>query len=295
MLDLPRPGIQSMSPALAGGFFTTEPPGKSPPTHLDHFHLSATFSAWWKFTKVWGMNKTIMLMEKARFSSVRPSGSSRCEVSMAEMGEESFLHASDSQTTALHHLFFNLGLVNSCVISWGCFKPRCTCSLVEWRHSVIMEEPWLWNHSSVWQVVFWVSLRCMHGGYGPDRSPAFMESTVWEGMCGQEALKQIRRGLSTKKRCTTWEFQVKFYLGQNEDCSPVDSTSDSSEELLRRGRGGRLIYVILVKGKFNESSTYFTFLLVTNSWYYHEGFQCFSRYEEVQRLGSWSQFLKTSI
>ena len=28
MRDLPRPGIQPMSPALAGGFFTTEPPGK---------------------------------------------------------------------------------------------------------------------------------------------------------------------------------------------------------------------------------------------------------------------------
>ena len=27
--DLPNPGIKSESPALAGGFFTTEPPGKS--------------------------------------------------------------------------------------------------------------------------------------------------------------------------------------------------------------------------------------------------------------------------
>ena len=26
--DLPHPGIKLMSPALAGGFFTTEPPGK---------------------------------------------------------------------------------------------------------------------------------------------------------------------------------------------------------------------------------------------------------------------------
>ena len=26
--DLPDPGIESLSPALAGGFFTTEPPGK---------------------------------------------------------------------------------------------------------------------------------------------------------------------------------------------------------------------------------------------------------------------------
>ena len=27
-LDLPDPGIKPSSPALAGGFFTTEPPGK---------------------------------------------------------------------------------------------------------------------------------------------------------------------------------------------------------------------------------------------------------------------------
>ena len=27
-VDLPNPGIEPMSPALAGGFFTTEPPGK---------------------------------------------------------------------------------------------------------------------------------------------------------------------------------------------------------------------------------------------------------------------------
>jgi len=26
--DLPDPGIEHMSPALEGGFFTTEPPGK---------------------------------------------------------------------------------------------------------------------------------------------------------------------------------------------------------------------------------------------------------------------------
>ena len=29
MWDLPGPGIEPVSPALAGGFFTTEPPGKS--------------------------------------------------------------------------------------------------------------------------------------------------------------------------------------------------------------------------------------------------------------------------
>ena len=31
-----------------------------------------------------------------------------------------------------------------------------------------------------------------------------------------------------------------------------DSVSDSSEKLLQRGSGGRSVYVILVKGEFNE-------------------------------------------
>ena len=30
MRDLPRPGLEPMSPALAGGFLTTAPPGKVP-------------------------------------------------------------------------------------------------------------------------------------------------------------------------------------------------------------------------------------------------------------------------
>ena len=33
------------------------------------------------------------------------------------------------------------------------------------------------------------------------------------------------------------ELQVRFYLRQYEDCSLGDSTSDSSEKLLQRGRG----------------------------------------------------------
>ena len=36
--DLPNPGVEFMSPALAGGFFATEPPGKPLPlfTHLQN-------------------------------------------------------------------------------------------------------------------------------------------------------------------------------------------------------------------------------------------------------------------
>ena len=32
-----------------------------------------------------------------------------------------------------------------------------------------------------------------------------------------------------------FDFRVKFYLGQNEDCSLEGSTSDSSERLLQKG------------------------------------------------------------
>ena len=35
MWDLPGPGIEPMSPALAGGFSATAPPGKSPEMSFD--------------------------------------------------------------------------------------------------------------------------------------------------------------------------------------------------------------------------------------------------------------------
>ena len=34
--DLPDPGIEPATPALAGGFFTTEPPGKPPASIIIH-------------------------------------------------------------------------------------------------------------------------------------------------------------------------------------------------------------------------------------------------------------------
>ena len=46
--DLPKPGIEPMSPALAGGFFTTEPPGK--PSFVDIFVIKIlilVFSNFW--------------------------------------------------------------------------------------------------------------------------------------------------------------------------------------------------------------------------------------------------------
>ena len=39
------------------------------------------------------------------------------------------------------------------------------------------------------------------------------------------------------KRCTTGELWLKFYLGQNEDCRPGGSISDSPERLLQSSSG----------------------------------------------------------
>ena len=44
MWDLLGPGIEPVSPALAGGFLTTAPPGKS---HFSYFSLKWTTRVWW--------------------------------------------------------------------------------------------------------------------------------------------------------------------------------------------------------------------------------------------------------
>ena len=74
------------------------------------------------------------------------------------------------------------------------------------------------------------------------------------------------------KKWTISELQVKFYLGQNEDCSPGDSTSDSSEKLLLRGKIS--MFVILVKRGYMQSCTYFLSesSACQRSGCYHEGF-----------------------
>ena len=47
MWDLPRPGIEPMSPALAGRFFTIEPPREGP-KHLIFFSNVLNFVCVWK-------------------------------------------------------------------------------------------------------------------------------------------------------------------------------------------------------------------------------------------------------
>ena len=55
----------------------------------------------------------------------------------------------------------------------------------------------------------------------------------------------------TKKDVQLESCKLKFYLGQNEDCNPGGSISDSSKRVLQSSSGGRSIYKVLVKGEFN--------------------------------------------
>ena len=83
-----------------------------------------------------------------------------------------------------------------------------------------------------------------------------------------------------------WKLKVKFYLGQNKDCSPGHSTLDSSENLLQSGRGKYGIYAIWMKQGYMQSSAYFfcrKFLLV--SWSF-----CWS-WERVATIKDFSSFL----
>ena len=57
--------------------------------------------------------------------------------------------------------------------------------------------------------------------------------------------------LSTKKDAQRENCKLSFIWGKNEDCTPGQSTSHSSEKLFQRGSRGRSIYMILVKGEFS--------------------------------------------
>ena len=64
--------------------------------------------------------------------------------------------------------------------------------------------------------------------------------------------------IDKKKWCTTWELQVEFYLGQNEDCSPRGSISHSSERLLQSGSGRKTVYKVWWRGSCIPWSTHFS-------------------------------------
>ena len=98
--------------------------------------------------------------------------------------------------------------------------------------------------------------------------------------------------LSTKK-CTMWEFRIKFYLQQMRtaarEIAPQRALRVWSKEAVWGGQCIRFWW----RGSSVRSSAYFTrgVLLVTGSW----GIQCSCRYDEMQGLGSWNPFLKISF
>ena len=103
--------------------------------------------------------------------------------------------------------------------------------------------------------------------------------------------------MSTKKRCTTLELWVKFYLGQNEDCSPGGSISDSSERLLQIGSGGKIIYKVLVKGEFSTMKHSFYKKAFCWSWGSDITMKGFSASLDMRRCKDWDHknlFLKIS-
>ena len=91
--------------------------------------------------------------------------------------------------------------------------------------------------------------------------------------------------------------ELSFIWGKMRTIIPGDSTSNSSEKLLQRGRGKVSIFMILVKQGCMQSSTYFSrrFLLVTRSSCHHEGFWCFSRYEAEKAMTPHSSTLAWKI
>ena len=61
----------------------------------------------------------------------------------------------------------------------------------------------------------------------------------------------IMLNLSTRKEALLESCELSFIWGQNEDCSPGGSISDSSERLLQNSSGGKTICKVLVKAEFN--------------------------------------------
>ena len=68
--DLPNPGIKTWSPALADGFFTTEPPGESYISAV-LFLLQSTFILIYRLAHTHNPAKTILTRDR-EFFTVEP-------------------------------------------------------------------------------------------------------------------------------------------------------------------------------------------------------------------------------
>ena len=93
------------------------------------------------------------------------------------------------------------------------------------------------------------------------------------------------------KKCTIWEFWVKFYWGQNEDYSPGDSISDSLKKLLWEKVN---IYVILLTGTTGNQAhiSCRRFLLVSwslVSWETAVTMKDINAFLDMRRYKNWAQ------
>ena len=75
--------------------------------------------------------------------------------------------------------------------------------------------------STTWKIAYWLKM------FPSDRPKKGLVLKIY---------RQLIQFVDYKK-CIMWDLRVKFYLGQNEDWNLGDSTSDSCEKLLQRGRG----------------------------------------------------------
>ena len=73
--------------------------------------------------------------------------------------------------------------------------------------------------------------------------PAWSEPTLPTLVSSPQSIKSV-----VELKCTVWKLWVKFYFGQNEDCSLGESVSDSPENLLWGGQG-ELAYIGILQQK----------------------------------------------
>ena len=147
----------------------------------------------------------------------------------------------------------------------------------------------MWGHPR-WQAMVERSDRMWSTGEGNGRPLQYscLENPMnsMKRQKGRTLKDELTRSISAvdRKRCTTWELCVKFYLGQNEDCSPGGSISDSSERLLQSGSRGRQYIRFGEGGVEHHEALMFQRLFVL---WYHEDLMSPWRDLDMRRCKVW--------
>ena len=121
-----------------------------------------------------------------------------------------------------------------------------------WR-SLVGYSPWGHKESDMTKQLHVLSFYSFFWRRKWQPTPVFLpgESHGWKGLVGcslwgckePDTTKQLTHTHiytcqpKKKKKSITWELWVKLYMGQNGDCSPGESTSDSSKKLLQISKG----------------------------------------------------------